>query len=107
MNKAISGTAFIKPTDIKDLTTDEAFEFGDLSWTKERLMLTSVRLDVATGEVSIEAIEMKQYRNYGFIAPAGQPDWDSATPSQKEYAYLGDAANNELGAGNDIGWSII
>jgi hypothetical protein len=106
INNVAYNSVFIKPTDLKDLTTDEAFEKGDSTWVAERVMLTSVRPDIAKGRVQIEAIETKMYHLYGFIAPASQPDWNSATAVQKEYAYLGDAANNELGSANDPGFYI-
>lgn len=92
ISKAGYGGVLIKPTDLKDLTTDEASEHGDLTWTAERVMLTSVRPDMGKGVVHLEAIETRQYRRYGFIAPAGYPDYGSATDAQKEYAYIRDAA---------------
>ncbi len=88
INNAAWASQFIKPTDIKDVTTDEAFEKGVNGWVKERVMLTSVRLDVQAGKLSVEGIETRQYRRYGFIAPAGYPDYGSATDAQKEYCYI-------------------
>lgn len=81
-------SAFIKPTDIKDITSDEAFEKGVNSWTKERVMITSLRPDFTSGKVGVEAIETRQYRLYGFIAPAGYPNYGSASAAQKEYCYI-------------------
>lgn len=89
INNAAYNSQFIKPTDIKDVTTGEACEKGKSSWTMERLMLTSVKPDVESGKVAIEAIETKFYRQYGFIAPAGHPDYGSATDAQRKYAYVG------------------
>jgi hypothetical protein len=43
---------------------------------------------------------------YMVIAPAGQPDWDSASDAEKLYWYIGDAANNQLGVLNDPGFYI-
>lgn len=99
------GPAFIKPTDFKDLTTDEALEKGLNTWTLERLMLTSVRPDFTRGKVKIEAIETKMDRLYGFIGHTGRPDWDSATDADQEHAYIGDGSN-QLGADNDLGFSV-
>ncbi len=92
LNNAAWNSAFIKPTDIKDLTTDEAFGKGYSGWSKNRMMLTSVRADFEKHKVSIEAVETKFYRRYGFIAPAGLPDYTSATDAQKEYGYIRDAS---------------
>jgi len=102
INNVAYGSAFLKPTDLIDLTTDEAFEYGEEGWAGERIMLTSVRPDVEKGVVDVEGLETKQYKIYGFIAPASQPDWDSASDAEKLYAYIGDASN-KLGAANDDG----
>ncbi len=91
---------FRKPTDLVDLTTDEAFEKGESSWNKERIFITSVRPDFRTGRAKIEATETKMYRKYGFIAPQTVTvDYDSASVVEKEYAFVADI-NDTLGAGN-------
>jgi hypothetical protein len=87
---------FIKPTDLKDITTDEAFEKGQDGWTRRRVMLTSVRPDLSSSVVKVEAIEARMYRRYGFIAPAGHPDYTGATEEEREYGFIGDL-NNRLG----------
>ncbi len=97
INNAAWNSAFIKPTDIKDLTTGEASGKGTTTWVKNRMMLTSVRPDFEKHTVQIEAVETKFYRRYGFIAPAGLPDYGSATDAQKEYAYIGAAGTNYTG----------
>lgn len=90
INNAAYNSTFIKPSDLKDLTTDDAFEYGDTGWNAERVMLTSVR---ANGDaLEIEAIETKQYHIYGFIAPSGYPDYGSATAEQKKRAFIRNAA---------------
>ena len=63
-------------------------------------MLTSVRPDFQASKVSIEAVQTKMYRKYGFIAPAGYPDYPSATTAQREYAFIGRASDNKV---NDAG----
>lgn len=105
LNNAAYGGVFIKPTDIKDITTDEACELGSASWTKERVMLTSVRPDAAAGKVSVEGIETRFYRCYGFIAPAGNPDYPDATAVQREYGFVGNASN-KVNAGTGDGYYI-
>lgn len=89
INCAAFGSTFIRPTDVKDVTTGEACEKGKSSWTRERLMLTSVKPDVENGKVAIEAMVTRFYRQYGFIAPAGLPDYGSANDAQRKYAYVG------------------
>jgi len=103
INNAAYNSTFIKPTDLKDLTTDEAAEKGEISWNRERVMITSVR--PAGERVKVEAIETKFYRRYGFIAPAGQADYVAATAAERERAYIGDA-NNKVNGGAEDGYYI-
>jgi hypothetical protein len=93
INCMASGVSFMKPVDMKDLTTDEACGKGAASWIRNRVMLTSVRPDFASGTVSVEGVETKMSRRYGFIAPAGLPDYEGASSSERAYGYLGDASN--------------
>jgi hypothetical protein len=104
VNNMAFNSIFIKPTDQKDITTDDAFEKGDSTWLKERVFLTSVRPDFTKQMADVEAIEMKTYNRYGFIAPAGFPDYTSATDTQKEYAFVGSTSN--LVGGTDRGYFI-
>jgi hypothetical protein len=104
INNVAWSSTFIKPTDFKDITTDEAVEKGANTWSLKRCILTSIRPDFTKGKVRVEAIDANMDRKYAFIAPPGQPNWDSATDAEKEYAYIGDAANNQLGAANDPGF---
>lgn len=105
INSVAFDRTFIKPTDLKDLTTGQACEKDELSWDRERVMITAVRPDFSSHKVLIEAIETKMYRRYGFIAPAGLPDYTGATEAQKEYAFVGDGMN-KTGAGTVDGYYI-
>lgn len=105
INNCAHDSQFIKPTDLKDITTAEAFKKGGGQWSAERVMLTSVRPDFSSNRVSIEAIETKMYRRYGFISPAGYPDYPGATASQREYGFIGDGANKVDASGSD-GYAI-
>ncbi len=93
MNDMTFGNRFIKPADLKDLSTSEASTFGNESWSARRILLTSVRPDFSTHRVSIEAIETKMFRRYAFIAPAGHPDYHSASTGQRAYGFVGNAGN--------------
>ena len=93
INCMASGSSFMKPTDMRDLTTDEACGKGAGSWVKNRVMLTSVRPDFASGRVSVEGIETKMSRRYGFIAPAWLSDYAGASAAERGYGYIGDASN--------------
>ena len=98
INCMASGASFMKPTDIKDLTTDEACGKGISGWVKNRIMLTSVRPDFASGTVSVEGVETKMSRWYGFIAPVGLGDYGGASSAQRAYAFIGDGSNLTGGA---------
>ena len=43
---------------------------------------------------------------FGFIAPAGYPDWDAATAAQQRYCYIGSAVSNKLGTAQVGGFLI-
>lgn len=105
INNVAYASKFIKPTDLKTITSDEACEFGDANWSNEQVMLTAVHPDYEKGVVKIEAIETKLYRRYGFIAPAGYPDYGSASAAQKERAFIGNA-NNKVNGGAEDGYHI-
>src|SRR3990167_3104000 len=105
LNNIAYGGYLIRPTDLKDITTNEPFEKGDTTWVQERCMLLSVRPDFSSSKIDVEAIESKMYRRYMFIAPAGYPDYGSATAAQKEYWFIGDA-NNKVNSGGEDGYYI-
>jgi len=98
INCMASGSSFLKPTDMKDLTTYEACSKGASGWVRNRIMLTSVRPDFASGTVSVEGVETKMSRRYAFIAPAGLPGYGGASAEDREYGYIGDASNMTGGA---------
>ncbi len=105
INNMVFDGEFIRPGDFKDITTDEASELGSGAWTKERVMITRVRPDMSRHRVRVEAVETKMYRRYGFVAPAGQPDYPAATPSERERAYIGDSSN-KVNGGTEDGYVI-
>ncbi len=100
LNQAVYGSEFVKPTDLKNITTGEGFEFGEQSWAQEPCMVTMVRPKGKT--VEVECVETKQYRQYIFIAPAGYPDAPSATAEQKKRWFIGDT-NNKINGGTEDG----
>ena len=106
INNVAWSSTFIKPTDFKDITTDEAVEKGANTWSLKRCILTSVRPDFARGIVKVEAIDANMYRRSAFIAPDDYPDYPGATAAQREYAYIGDS-NNKVNAGTEEGFYII
>ncbi|MFQ5442701.1 MAG: hypothetical protein ACE5EB_08275 [Thermodesulfobacteriota bacterium] len=105
INNVAYNNEFIKPTDLKDISTDEACEYGLDGWVRERVMITGVRPDFSDHTVKVEAVSTKMSRRYGFIAPAGQPDYSLASTGEREYAFIGDA-NNMVNGGTEDGYYI-
>lgn len=105
INNCAYNSGFIKPGDLKDVTTAEAYKKGGGQWSKQRVMLTSVRPDFSTHRVSIEAIETGLYRRYGFIAPLNKPDYPAASGTDRQYGFIG-GAENRVNAGSEDGFYI-
>ena len=105
INNVAWESKFIKPVDMKDFTTDEANDKKNITWNKERMLITSVRPDFSKSVVNVEAIQTKMYKRYGFICPAGFPDYPSASSGQRTYAFMGDT-NNKVNAGTEDGYYI-
>jgi len=105
INNMVYNSALIRPTDLKDITTDEAFEHGNDAWNSERVMITRVRPDMSSHRVRVEAVETKLYRRYGFVAPAGQADYPAAADTERERAYIGDSFN-KVNGGTEDGYII-
>lgn len=99
INNGVYNGEYIKPTDIKGITSNEAYDAVSTSWDNHRVMLTSVKHDMFKNEIHVEAIDAKVYSRYGFIAPERDPnfpDYSSASISQKEYGYIANSSG-ELG----------
>lgn len=92
INCMASGPGFIMPAEMKDVTTDEACSNGAQSWVKNRIMLTSVRPDFSSGRVTVEGVETRISRRYGFIAPVGLPDYVEASSAQRAYGFICNAS---------------
>ncbi len=92
INNVVYNSTFRKPTDLIDLTTDEACDRDRNTWSRERVLITSLRPDFTAAKVKVEAIQTRLYRKYGFIAPSGYPDYGSATEAQKVYGFIRNAA---------------
>jgi len=110
MNKVSLEGGFLKPTDPINITSNEVSYKGVDSLSRERFMLTSVRPNFANGTIGIEAVKAglpsDNSVKYGFIAPAGQPDYPTASETQREYAYIGRASDNKVNAGTVDGYYI-
>ncbi|MFQ5428049.1 MAG: hypothetical protein ACE5EZ_03615 [Thermodesulfobacteriota bacterium] len=105
INNIVYDSNFIRPTDLKDITTDEASEHGTSTWNNERVMITRVRPDMSRHRVRVEAVKTQLYRRYGFVAPVGQPDYSTANKSERERAYIGDSSN-KVNGGTEDGYII-
>ncbi len=107
INDGAEDSKFIKPTDLKRLTTDEVCIKGQSDLISEQFMLTSVRPDFERGRIEIEAVQTTIGGfKYGFVAPVGHPDYGSATSIEREWAYVGDS-DNKVASGTIDGFYII
>lgn len=112
LNDGIVNSKFIKPTDLIDITTDEACEKDKNTLVNERMMLTKVRPNFSNNRLDVEVIKTAlpsiDSVKWGFIAPSGFPDYSSASISQREYAFIGRASDNKVFDGSTFveGYSI-
>lgn len=95
----------IKPTDVFYLTTDEATVKGKSSLDAEHMMILSMKPQKT--KLMISCIQTKISERAAFIAPAGYPDYPSATSQQREYAFIGRASDNKVNGGTEEGYLII
>ncbi len=105
INNMVYDSSLIRPADLKDITTDDAFELGKDSWTNERVMITRLRPDMSRHRVRVEAVKTQLYRRYGFVAPSGQADYPGAAKAQRDRAYIGDGSN-KVNGGTEEGYLI-
>ena len=100
LNNVAYKSNFVVPTDLKDITTDDAFDKDRAFWDKERCLLTSVRPDYKSNVVDISAIQTRippvSSNKYAFITPTGFPDYADADSSQREFGYIGRTSDNKV-----------
>lgn len=89
------------PTDLFRLTTDKVTVFGQGNFNQELCMMLSVRPDEKEQKINFEAIQAKLNTRAGFIAPSGQPNYDTASEAQREYAHIGRTSDNKVYDGSD------
>jgi hypothetical protein len=110
LNEINNNGNLLKVSDTIQMTTDEAFDQGQDSWSVERLFVTSVITDFSKGIVKMKAVQSRAGyqagKKYGFIAPNGQPDYPTATDAEKFYCYIGDN-NNLVDSGTVDGYYVI
>jgi hypothetical protein len=90
------------PASLVNVTSDEMFYKGLDSFVVENCIINSMVPNYVTGKMNIEMSPTKLAKKFGFIAPAGQNDYTSATDIEKQYAYIGDS-NNRLNIGTEDG----
>ena len=101
VNTGVYNSAFVQPSDMKNITTVDGLEYSEQGWTLEPCMVTMVR---PHGQfLDIEVVESKFYRRTCFVAPAGYPDYPRATTAQRKYGFIGDT-NNKVASGTVDGY---
>lgn len=103
INNAIIDNELIEPAKFFELTTDQITEKDKETYVQEQMIILSVNPLDRVGKYRFTALATRLNNKYGVIAPSSQTNpWDSATDSEKEYAYTADSTQgNTLGAGND------
>ncbi len=95
----------IKTADIVKMTTDQILRIDGAVLENRRYQVLK-KQQKSLGKFSYTLLDTNWTKNYGFIAPTGQPDWDAASEAQKAYAYISDG-NERLGAADDEGFYIF
>lgn len=95
----------IKTADVIAMTADQIVGIDGAAVSKQRYQVTK-KQQKSPGKFNYELLDTAWIKNYGFIAPAGQADWDSASTTEKLYAYICDS-NEKLGAADDNGFYIF
>jgi hypothetical protein len=71
-----------------------------------RQMLVVSKEPQDDGTINLQLVDAVLPGRPGFIAPAGYPDYDSASFDQRRYCYIGTAGANKVGAASDDGYTI-
>lgn len=93
----------IKVGDVYSLTSDDFLDIYGSPEQKKFQILKKEPKDPNT--VKYLALDTRWNRRYGFIAPAGYPDYTAATAAQREYAFAGDI-NNKVNNRMEDGYYI-
>lgn len=81
--------AAIVEGDLYDITTDQITDESGAAKTVRALI---VKRKDNQGDVEVTALTTTFDRRYGFIAPAGYPNYASASAAQRAYAYISNSA---------------
>ena len=92
-----------KKADLISLTSDAIPTVGGADDTK--IMQILKKMKKGEGKFEFKMMDTAMSRRYGFIAPAGYPDYGSATDEQKKRWFIGDS-NNKVNGGAEDGYYI-
>jgi hypothetical protein len=83
------------------------FQKADGSTDAQRIVeVQSKKRDAASHVLSLGLQDTGLAKRYVFIAPAGTPDYDSATAQQKRYGFIGSMTVNKVGILKEDGYYI-
>jgi hypothetical protein len=98
---------------------DDAIECGDFAFLTttrickadgttdaQRIMQVVEKKRTGPGRLSLKTIDTGLFRRYGFIAPAGTPDYGTASTQQRRYGFIGRASDNQVGTPPEEGYYI-
>ena len=103
---AVKDDNFIKPGQLCEMTTESLATKNKPAWSAETLWMLSAKMDWNKKEMGCQAVQMYLKRRYIVIGPAAMVgDYDAET-DRHDYFFIGDAANNEVGAAGDDGYYV-
>jgi hypothetical protein len=106
IHSAVYNNDFVKPGDLVKLTTDSLASRSTPEWDEESVFLLSTNFDPAKKRLECSGMQTGFRRKYGFIgASTITNDYDSATTSEKEYAFIADDRDN-LGADDEAAYFV-
>jgi hypothetical protein len=88
------------------LVTTKRLQKATGATDSNRQMLVVSKEPQDDGTINLQLVDAVLPGRPGFIAPAGYPDYDSASFDQRRYCYIGTAGANKVGAASDDGYTI-
>jgi len=94
-----------KTADIANISTSLIQNIDGTDLTLQPFQVTKKQRRTK-GTIQFEVLDTAWNLQYGFIAPAGQPDWDAASEDERRYAYICDR-DELIGADNSPAFYIF
>jgi len=96
----------VKCGDFAHLTTQKIVTPSGATDSQRVMQIVRKVREEIRGRLNYTSVDTGLSVRYGFIAPAGYPDYDGATAAQRRYAFIGTATTNRVGTAADPGYFI-